>query len=524
MKSIKMKQILKYGFAVLLVATFSNACTNLDTPVYGELTSDNFPKTEEQFISALGATYASLQSFGSHNSYWSGQMVSSDLAMIPQRGADWFDGGQWLRSHRHEFAAEGDANINNTWSDLYGGVNNCNRVIELFESLVEDGSVTAEDAAAFIGEVKTLRAYFYLLLMDTFGNVPIVTSFSGGDAAPPTRSRTELFSFVEKELSENVPNLTKANDGTTYGRWNYWAGKALQCRLFLNAEVYTGSPRWQSAIAAADEIIDEQLYVLEGDYFANFAVDNGGSGENIFVVPYDNTQNSGFNWVQMTLHYSSQETFNTIDQPWNGYCSLQEFYNSFDDSDIRKGESGNLGVRGVFLAGPQFKADGITRIIDVNAEPNDPDGQEVNFTPEINEHFPGTFRQAGVRIWKYEYENGTVNTMNNDFVLFRYGEVLLNKAEAEWRMNGGSAGLDYINMLRQRSGLADLAAMTPEDVLAERGRELCFEGLRRQDLIRFQVWADEWDFKPISSENKRIFPIPQEQLNANPNLVQNPGY
>ncbi len=508
-----MKYIGKFLFVCLLVIGFTQSCTDLDEEVFSQLTSDNFPQSEDQFISALGATYSSLANLGGHNGYNSMQMVAGDDVMIPQRGNDWFDGGVWLRSHRHEYNAQ-EGWLNNAWGELYGGVNNCNRVIELFESLVADGSVEQADAESFISELRVLRAYFYFLLLDAYGNIPIVTAFSGGDANPATSSRSEVFSFVESELNASVPNLTRSKDATTYGRFNYFAGKALQSRLYLNAGVYTGNERLGDAIAAADEVINSGLYSLEGDYFANFNESNEGSNENIFVVPYDNTQNCCFFWAQMTNHYSSQTVYNLNDQPWNGYCALEEFYNSYDDSDSRKGEFGNPTGPGNFIAGPM----GVT---DPGVEPGDPDGPEVIHTPEINAHFPNALRQAGVRIGKYEFAGGP-NTMSNDFVIFRYAEVLLNKAEAEFRMNGG--GLALVNMIRSRAGQAGFGAMTEQDLLDERGRELFAESIRRTDLIRFGQYGNEWNFKPASDANRTIFPIPQAQLDANPNLQQNPGY
>ena len=189
----------------------------------------------------------------------------------------------WLRSHRHEYNSQ-EGWLNNAWGELYGGINNCNRVIELFESLVSEGSVAQADAESFISELRVLRAYFYFLLLDAYGNIPIVTAFSGGDANPPTSSRSEVFSFVESELNESVPNLTRSKDATTYGRFNYFAGKALQSRLYLNAGVYTGNDRFGDAIAAADEIINSGLYSLEGDYFANFNENNEGSNENLSLI------------------------------------------------------------------------------------------------------------------------------------------------------------------------------------------------------------------------------------------------
>lgn len=509
----------------LFILSFNQSCTDLDEEVFSELTEANFPTTNEQFISALGATYTSLYNTGSHNSYYSLNAIAGDELHIPQRGNDWFDGGQWLRVHRHTYNAN-EESVRNGWATLYGGINNCNRVIDLFEGLVTEGKVDATTANGFIAEVKALRAYFYWVLLDMYGNVPIVTSFAGGEANPATKSRQEVYNFVESELATNVPLLTAAKDGSTYARFNQWAGKALQVRLYLNAEVYTGTAQWQQAADIANEIINSGLYSLEGDYFANFNEDNTGSTENIFVVPYDQAQAEGFNWPAMTLHYSSQATFDLTFQPWNGYCAVQDFYESYDDTDLRKGTWGDQKTRGNFIAGPQFEVDGTTPITDTGAEANDPDGPNIVFTPDLNELEPGALRQAGTRIGKYEFAIGTTQHLNNDFVLFRFAEVLLSRAEAMWRMNSGSAeALSLVNQIRNRAGLADLGALTADDLLAETGREMAFEGIRRPNLIRFGKYNDDWSLKGGTSDpNKNIFPIPAEQLSANPNLVQNPGY
>ncbi len=516
------------GKALLLfvcLLPFNQSCTNLDEQIFSELTAENFPTTEEQFISALGATYTSLYGLLNHGGFFSIQEVSSDEIMIPQRGNDWFDGGIWLRTHRHQFDAVSDGQFNGAWGYLFGGVSNCNRVIELFTTLVADGKVDQAQAAGFIAEVRTLRALFYFWLMDTFGNVPIVTSFSSADPNPPTKSRAEVFAFVEQELNESVPQLAKAKDGSTYARMNFYAGKFLQAKLYLNSEVYTGKAEWAKAAAATDEIINSGLYSLEADYFKNFNTNNSGSTENIFVVPYDEAQAQGFNLAQMTLHYSSQASFNLQQQPWNGYCTLQEFYESYSNDDKRKGVSGNQQVRGNFHAGPQFASDGVTRLIDSGAEPADPDGQPLTFTPEVNALEPNTLRQAGARVGKYEFALGATPNLSNDFPVFRYADALLMKAEALWRQNPGDAmALALVNQVRTRAGVAAFATLTANDLLAERGREMFYEGWRRQDLIRFDKFDDPWAFKPASEACKELFPIPFVQLSSNPNLVQNPCY
>lgn len=521
-----MKSTIVWKLALIIALVLPlNSCTNLDEKIFSQLTDEVFPQNQEQFIAALGAAYTNLYGVGSHNGMMSLQEVASDEIMIPQRGTDWFDGGQWLRVHRHEYNPNEEA-INNAWNFLYGGVANCNRLISLFEGLVADGKVSAEQADAFIAELKVLRSLFYYWAMDIWGNIPIETRFADADPTPATRNRSEVFAFIESELKTNVPKLSKNKDGSTYARFNYYAGQALLAKLYLNAQVYTGTAKWDDCLAACDEIINSGLYNLEGDYFANFNTDNGASKENILVVPYDRVFARGFNLPQMTLHYQSQASFDLQQQPWNGYCTLQEFYNSYDNADKRKGELGNQQTRGNFHAGPQFASDGRTRLQDSGAEPSDPDGANLTFTPEVNAHFPNCLRQAGARVGKFQYKVGATPDLDNDFPIFRYSDILMAKAEALYRKNGGStaSATDLFNLIRTRAGLPEFTSLTEADMLAERGREMFYEGIRRQDLIRFGKYNDARTFKPASDPSKNIFPIPGPQIAANPNLRQNPGY
>jgi len=503
---------------VLFLLTFNNSCTNLDEQLFDTVTSENFLRTEEEFIAALGAAYTGLYALGNHGGYFSVQEVSSDEVCIPQRGGDWGDGGQWINAHRHEFKPT-DPNVNNAWNFLYSGVNTCNRLIAQFTALKDAGNVDAALADKFIAELRTLRAMYYFWLMDTFGNVPLVTRFDVPEGfQPATEQRSKIYDFVVTELNEAVPLLDKKNDGTTYGRMNYYAGKALQAKVYLNAGVYTGTPKWAEAAAACDEIINSNLFALESTYRNNFITNNSGSKEFILAVPFDEVFAQGFNLAQMTLHYGSQATYNLKEQPWNGYCSLQEFYELHEDQDARKNN---------FIRGPQFASDGVTPILDAGAETNDPDGPQVNFTPEINELFPGALRQAGVRIGKYEFKSGATANLSNDMPIFRYADILLTKAEALYRQNPADAtALTLVNQVRNRAYEPDspLASLNDQNLLAERGREMFYEGVRRQDLIRFGVYGNPTEFMPGSDPCKSLWPIPTAQRNVNPNLVQNPCY
>ncbi len=158
-------------------------------------------------------------------------------------------------------------------------------------------------------------------------------------------------------------------------------------------------------------------------------------------------------------------------------------------------------------------------------EDGDTDGKYVNFNPVINQLTPKAGRDAGARLSKYEYEIGGTSNMSNDFVLFRYSEIIMSKAEALWRKNGGDAtALDLVNMVRSRAGVSAFTSLTADNLLAERGRELCFEMKRRTDLIRFGKYDDAWWEKPVSEDFKKLMPIPASQIALNPNLKQNDGY
>jgi hypothetical protein len=332
-------------------------------------------------------------------------------------------------------------------------------------------------------------------------------------------------------LTASLNSLASGKDGSTYGRVTKNVVNTALARLYLNAGEYVGTPQWAKAAAAADAVINSGDFSLESDYFTNFSVNNSGSGENIWVIPYDAVFARGFNLVMQTLHYLSQQSYNLQAQPWNGFCTTEEFYNSYEDIDLRKGkpgtESGPSAVRGNFLVGPQWDASGRARLSDAGttASGNDPDGPPFTLRAFINELFPSAWREAGARISKFEFEVNGRPDMNNDFPIFRYADVLLMKAEALWRQNPSSAeALALVNQVRARAGVAPFASLTAQNLLAERGREMFFEGVRRTDMIRFGVFTEARWQKPVQPECKELFPIPRSQRDANPNLVQNPCY
>ena len=491
------KSLTWFAAIVLLVS----ACAEPEQEIFNGYTAEELATSDNAALTDVlkaSAYQRIIGTWGGHNSLWSIHEVASDEAVIAQKGGDWFDGGLWLRMHRHEYNPQEGA-INNGWAYCYTAIGDINLLLQQYP-----------DVAALGAELRVLRALVYLWLIDAWGNVPIVLE-TDDDPTPPTVSRAEVFNFIESSINDNIGLLTRDNTKTTL---NYWSAKMILAKLYLNAEVYTGTARLADANAALNDVINNGPFSLENNYFANFSTNNGGSSENILTLPYDQDNAGGFNLGQMTGHYLTQFTFDLQEQPWNGYASLEEFYNAYEDGDARKNS---------FLVGPQFSSTG-QRLEDSSAEANDPDGPPLTFTPEINELEPNSLRQAGARIGKFEFQSGAAQSLSNDFPIFRYGDALLMKAEVEWRLGNPGAALNFVNQVRARAGVDPLSALDADILLAERGREMFAEGWRRSDLIRFGKYGDAWWEKGPSDDFRALFPIPQQQIDANPDLTQNPGY
>ena len=348
-------------------------------------------------------------------------------------------------------------------------------------------------------------------------------------------TRKEVYDFVVKELTDVIASGNLSTDIVldsikstskleSRSIFNKAAAQALLARIYLNAEVYSGTAQWQEAIAAADEVINSGLYSLSSSYADVFSAKNTNNSEHIWVAPYDQPSgNKGMNFTVMTLHYLSQSTYDLKAQPWNGYTTLEEFYNLYTDDDDRK--KNNL------LWGVQSDDDG-NPLLDAAVENTDPDGFKLNYTPAINELFPNAQRQGGARLVKFQPEMGANEDMSNDYTILRYADVLLIKAEATARMSSNWSHpmtLMLVNQVRDRAGVSAYTTLTADEFLAERGREMIMETVRRQDLIRFGKWGDAWwEKKAHNKAHLSLFPIPQAQIRASQTskfkLTQNTGY
>ena len=506
-----MNKFTKYCLTAFTIASAVTitSCTKLDEKVESELTPDNFPATPEQFVALSGPAYTPMRAYPGQ--FFNLSETSSDECIVPTRGGDWADGGNWKNMHYHDWTPT-HGFFNDAWGWLYGGIANTNRILE---TISEAGDLPGKTQT--LAEVRTQRAFYYFLLVDLFGRVPIVTDFKTAPEAPEQKSRTEVYNFIVSEVTAALPDLSDVNGVPTYGRPNKWMAYALLAKLHLNAEVYTGTAKLTEAEAALDAIISSAKFELESDYTRMFKPENGpGVKEAIFSIPYDAQKaQADMNFQMRTLHYKSRFTFDLPADPWNGFCTLANFYSTYNDPNDQRNR--------IWLAGPQFASNG-TPLID--------NAQQINFTPALGPNFDqgGTDagRAAGVRGIKY-YPDSKSNggNGNNDYIVFRYADILLMKAEVLLRKSiaNAPAALTIVNNIRSVRGAAPLATMDLNALYEERGREMAWEGWRRNDMIRFGHWEDAFGYNPGGhSPTRRLFPIPAPRLGANPNLTQNPGY
>ena len=512
------KYVLLFLFSSCFIIT---GCTDLEEGLKGDVTKEiNVlgipPGNTGSTIHYMDNVFDELRHSGTanHGSYYTVQEITSDEMVVTVKGGDWSSGGELQRLHLHTYGPHNPFLIN-SFNGQYTGINKCN---ELLQSL---------DNPNEIAQVKVLRAYFYMRLCDMFGRVKIITE-PGEDA--PQLERKEVFEFIERELLEAIGIATVNHDidpgmsllGTHINpyRINVYGALGILAKLYLNAEIYSGTARWEEAAIAAGLVIESGLYQLCGDgcsvnnlgkrptiesdpallegYAAVFAPNNENNPEHIFTVFYDEVSAGGMNFSQMNLHYNSRLTWNFDQQPWNGYATLEEFYNSYDDADARKKAS--------FIVGPQLDFSG-SAILDYTY---DEGVKPLVYSPEINELYYNSTRGGGARPAKFSYKQFGRVDMDNDYPIVRLGEMYLVRAESLARSAGDwNAALPDVNIIRRRAKAADYSSLDAEEFLAERGREMFQEGLRRTDLIRFGKYNDAWWEKPLDpSDHVNIFPIP----------------
>lgn len=549
-----MKRYKKILLTCLITAPvfLMNGCTKLEENVYDQLITDNFYNNKNEVLSAVLRPYTHANAWvtpSGQDGWWRPAELSADQLAWPTKGRHGEDGGKWKRLHYHTWLAD-DGPLNNAWSLMYWGMGLCNDPIENLEKRdISRMGITQVEKDAYIAELKLLRAFHYLKLMDLFGNIPVVTQV-GIPAKPATLPRKDVFAFIEKEIKENIDKAPLHSKAMT-GRMSQAGGYAMLVELYLNAEVWTGTARWDDCIAAADKLISgaaggqNGAMQLDPNIFDQFKSTNDLSKEAIFSIAYE-FRNATFepSWTGEFYHFQQGLIYGGNRNGNDGVVVIPGVFSTYEDTDLRK--------RGWLLEGPMVRFD--------NGQPalaaggNEYSGQQIVFVDNIRKNKTGSTvsnmsegeENSGVRFNKYKLGNqiaGVVNGVavpidpnynNTDWNIYRLTWVYFAKAEALMRKAGNIATADAVALInttkRRAYAAADFvpyttATLTMDELLAERGREFIFEGFRRNDLIRFGKFttASWWDHTP-SQPFRTLFPIPQVQRTLNINLTQNPGY
>jgi hypothetical protein len=503
MKDNMKKYIIGITTGLVLVFTASS-CFDLSETVYSEIPVNSFFKTEKDIIAYAGRAYVGLQPYPEEQRLWSLTENASDELVIPEKyNGEWYEQGRWEDMQKHKLVPNNKI-LTKAWEMVFAGITACNEILGVLEPIDFEGKERV------LAEIKILRAYYYYWALDNWGNIPFTIDFST-QQLPEQKNRQFVYDFIVQEILDNIDLIQDMPTPEYYGRVTKGMAYTFLAKLYINAEEWVGQNKYAEAAAACDQVIALQAYQIEDDYFANFKVHNEGSKENIFVIPYHpQLTDEHFYWSHLTLNSASRATFNMVGIPWDGFVLQPDFFSKYAEEDFR---------RKSFLFGQQYDIDGNPIVIN---------GEPFIYTPTIADyHSRGEWE--GARCAKYEYQEELsydVIDMENDFVLFRYADVLYTKLEALHRL--GRAG-EFINdpnlqKIRTRAGMPayTLSDITDEELLDELGREFAWEGHRRQDQIRFGVWGNAWWEKPITGPNTKLFPIPQSALNTNPNLIQNP--
>lgn len=544
-----MKKIL---IALAAITTIAGACTKLDVTPESQYIENNFPKTPGDFQALIGPIYTQLASKYAIE-YFRMQELTTDELILPGRDGNYDDGGQYRQHHNHTYTPD-HVNVKDVWEWGFGAINTCNRVL----SNIANSTLAETDPLRIssVAEVKAMRSLFYYFMMDTYGNVPIVDTFPVKDL-PKTKSRAEVFQFIEKELKaivKTLPVKNATNPIATYGHPTQAMVYALLAKMYLNAKVYTGAERTNETVAMCDSVIASKRYSLDPVYADVFAPDNGpATTETIFAIPYDPLLLDG---NQFTRHGIMAYLWPKYGVPNNLSISMSatgEFYNLFN----LPGDDRNA----TWLIGKQYNLDSTPFTIklpktDLDASYTGPKGDTVwqlEITKDIKMTGKKPFdvgndylaRCMGVRSIKYYPDRATTaatRMSGNDMPIFRLADIYLMKAEAIVRgaaattVNGeAQTALVLLNKVRARAK-APLATTVDKDIiLDERARELYWENWRRNDLIRFDKFETEYPipgdvatsgYTPGMNKDtrRRIFPIPTSERKLNVNLEQNPGY
>lgn len=538
-----MKTIIKYILAVALTLCFYGCLDEhpkdqIDQEAIYNNADNIYKNAVASLYNYIGSSQESEGLQGTCRGIYDYNTVTTDEAMIPIRGGDWYDGGLWENLYQHKWNAN-DINLYNVWKYLFKVIVISNQSLSVIDS--HKSLLSTEQIKAFTAEVRAVRALFYYYAMDMFGRVPIVTSYDVKLEQVTQSERSEVFKFIVDELQDVAPQLADEHsnkEGNYYGRVTSPVANFLLAKLALNAEIYTddnwtdgkrqdgksiyfnvnGEKKnaWETCIWYCEQLRQEG-YELESDYASNFAVHNENSKENIFTIPLDkNLYLNEYHYLFRSRHYKHGGAYGGSSE--NGTCATVSTVKAYGygTNHVDSRFKTNFYADTVFVDGKKIYLD---------------NGKPLVYMPlelKLNLSDSPYKQTAGARVGKYEVDRTAYSDgkqVDNDIVLFRYADALLMEAEAKVR--NGEDGSIELNVIRDRVGMPHVAANL-DNILKERLLELVWEGWRRQDLIRFGKYTKAYDQRtPLENEFTgftTVFPIPQRCLDLNKKLKQNTRY
>lgn len=518
----------------LILFAFASCTKDLNRqPLTGTTAADVY-NTPENYKAVLAKVYVGLAVSGQQGpagnpditgydegfsnylrQYWQMEELTTDEAVIGWGDADIQDlhNMDWTTSNTF---------VRMIYNRIYYQISLCNEFIrESADDVVAGKGFSSQDAdniKQFRAEARFMRALSYWHAMDFFGSVPfVIENDPVGTFLPPQISKDSLFQYIESELLDVEGTMADPRTNE-YARADKAADWMLLAKLYLNAEVYTGTPRYSDCLTYCNKIIAAG-YSLEPQYKNLFLADNNNSNEIIFPVAFDALHTQTYGGMVYLIHAEIGGSMNAADfgvssGGWAGLRTTKNLVNEFSDP------SGNTDKRAMFYTDGQNEE--INTILN-----NFNDGYAITKYKNIN--------QAG-----QAESDPSGQFVNTDFPMFRLGDAYLMYAEAVLKGGGGDEGtaLNYMNQLRERaygntSGNIAQSDLTLDFILQERSREMYWEASRRTDLIRFGKFTSGsylWPFKggveggTGVDDFRNIFPIPVSDITVNPNLTQNPGY
>lgn len=499
-------------------------CTKLDETFLGDLNATQVASDSANTAALLQGIYSAQSNlFTSHLVIFPLNEVTTDAAIMPTRGQDWDDNGVWRVLHQHKWNE-----LNSKFLESFNGLNG---IVFAATDLLRYNATPSEKAQA-----RFLRAWAMFLILDMFDQVPYRDPGESIIEAARVRRGLEALEYIIKETEEVISTLPEGPPQVA----NRFAARALLMKCYLNRAVYQNraNPAFRiedmnKVIQLADEIINSNMYRFSDHYFDNFSPQNAGKSRELIYAQEDLRTPDNLLWIATlgSLH-PNQPPSN-----FNGFSTLSNYYNRFESRDKRREAVYDYpdappNPRGVtnagFYIGQQYNIYTGDSLFDFDDAP-------LAYQPEVKNLETGkNQRLTGIRAQKYLVDWPQIGSPRNNMVFFRFPDILLMKAEAIQRGGTptavgtyGSTPREIVNALRTHSSrdASPLTNVTLDILLDERGRELWWEGWRRQDMIRFGKYLQPFQEKDYPSDPKYLlFPIPSEQLSVNPNLKQNPGY